>query len=209
MGVVFKARDLKLDRFVALKILPPAMLADPERVRRFEQEGKTASALNHPNIVTIHDIASDGGVRFIVMEYIKGKTLGQMIQPAGMAFKQALPLLIEIADAVATAAAAGITHRDIKPGNIMVTESGHAKLLDFGLAKLSEPALGPLDETVTVAAGRQVYYFDFGTRREKPSYEHPQITGGRKISVSADGRRIAFSNRHTAGVDLMLMENFR
>jgi Tol biopolymer transport system component/predicted Ser/Thr protein kinase len=138
MGVVYKARDTHLDRFVALKVLPPARVADPERKRRFVQEARAASALNHPNIVTIHDIAYEAGVDFIVMEFIAGKTLGQLIGRKGMSLDEALKCGVQIADALAAAHGAGIIHRDLKPGNVMVTDSGLVKVLDFGLAKLAE-----------------------------------------------------------------------
>lgn len=139
MGVVYKARDTRLDRFVALKLLRVQRTADPERKRRFVQEAKAASALNHPNIITVHDIASDADVDFIVMEFISGKTLGQLIGRKGLPLETALKYSVQIADALAAAHGAGIVHRDLKPGNVMVTASGLVKILDFGLAKLSEP----------------------------------------------------------------------
>jgi serine/threonine protein kinase len=138
-GVVYKARDTRLDRLVALKLLRVRPAADPDRKRRFVQEAKAASALNHPNIITVHDIGSDGGVDFIVMEFISGKTLGQLIGRKGLPVETALKYSVQIADALAAAHAADIVHRDLKPGNVMVTASGLVKVLDFGLAKLSEP----------------------------------------------------------------------
>ena len=138
MGVVYKARDSRLDRFVALKVLPLGMMADPERKRRFVQEARAASALNHPNIITIHDIAHDNGIDLIVMEYVSGKTLGRLIGRKGLPLKEALKYAVQIADALAKAHSAGIIHRDLKPSNIMVTENGLVKVLDFGLAKLVE-----------------------------------------------------------------------
>ena len=138
MGIVYKARDTNLDRFVAIKVLPPELVADPDRKRRFVQEAKAASALNHPNIITVHDIASENGREFMVMEYIDGKTLGQLIPRCGMKLNEVLKYAIQIADALAKAHAAGIIHRDLKPGNIMVGEGGLVKVLDFGLAKLIE-----------------------------------------------------------------------
>jgi serine/threonine protein kinase len=148
MGVVYKARDTHLDRFVAIKVLPPERVADPERKRRFVQEARAASALNHPNIITVHDIASEGGRDFMVMEYVAGKTLDQLLGRKGLKLHETLKCGIQIADALAAAHAAGIVHRDLKPGNVMVTESGLVKVLDFGLAKLAEPT-GPEAETVT------------------------------------------------------------
>ena len=138
MGVVYKARDTHLDRFVAIKVLPPEKVADSGRKARFVQEAKAASALNHPNIVHVYDIASDGGVDFIAMEYVAGKTLDQLIPRKGLRLNESLKLAVQIAGAVARAHAAGIVHRDLKPSNIMVDEHGVVKVLDFGLAKLTE-----------------------------------------------------------------------
>src|SRR5215510_14858851 len=150
MGIVYKARDAHLDRFVAIKVLPSELVADPDRKRRFVQEAKAASALNHPNIITIHDIANDNGTDFIVMEYVQGKMLGQLIPRRGMKLNDALKVAIQIADALAKAHAAGIVHRDLKPGNTMVTEEGLVKVLDFGLAKLTEaPQAGDAEKTDT------------------------------------------------------------
>ena len=136
MGVVYKARDTHLDRFVAIKVLPPERVADPERKRRFVQEAKAASALNHPNIITIHDIASEGGRDFIVMEYVQGKTLGQLIGPKGLALRETLSYALQMADALAAAHRVGVIHRDLKPANVMVTGApsgpGLVKVLDFG-----------------------------------------------------------------------------
>ena len=144
MGVVYKSRDTHLDRFVAVKVLPPERVADPERRRRFVQEAKAASALNHPNIITIYDIDQAEGVDFIAMEYVAGKTLGELIGRKGLKLGDALKYGVQIADALSRAHAAGIIHRDLKPGNIMVDEHGLVKVLDFGLAKLTETA--PLGE---------------------------------------------------------------
>src|SRR5512141_213234 len=122
MGVVYKARDTHLDRFVAIKVLPAEKVADPDRKLRFVQEAKAASALNHPNIITIHDINSDQGVDFMVMEYVDGKTLDDVIPAKGLRPPQALKYAVQIADALAKAHGAGILHRDVKPSNVMVTE---------------------------------------------------------------------------------------
>jgi len=139
MGVVWRARDTRLNRIVAIKTLPADKLADEGRKRRFIHEAQAASALNHPNIVTIHEIASEDGTDFLVMEYVDGKTLGQLIPRRGMRLDELLRYAIQTADGLAKAHAAGIVHRDLKPGNIMVTGEGRVKLLDFGLAKLTEP----------------------------------------------------------------------
>src|SRR5512137_1740361 len=145
MGVVYKARDTHLDRLVAIKVLPPEKVADPERKRRFVQEAKAASALNHPNIIHIYDIDQQDGVDYIAMEHVQGKTLGELIGRKGLKLSEALKYGVEIADALSRAHAAGIIHRDLKPGNIMVDEHGLAKVLDFGLAKLAEDAAGGED----------------------------------------------------------------
>jgi serine/threonine-protein kinase len=136
MGEVYRACDVRLDRPVAIKILRPGIIAgDLERKRRFIHEAKAASALNHPNIVTIHDIGETDGTDFIVMEYVDGKTLGELIGRKGLPVEEAMRCAVQIADALGKAHGAGIVHRDIKPSNVMITHAGLAKVLDFGLAK--------------------------------------------------------------------------
>jgi serine/threonine-protein kinase len=149
MGVVYKTRDTHLERLVALKLLPPEKVADVERKRRFVREAKCASAINHPNIVTIYDIDSDAGVGFIAMEYVEGRTLTQLIPPSGLRADQALKYAAQVAGALAAAHSAGIIHRDLKPANVMVTNEGLVKVLDFGLAKLSEPPPGERESAAT------------------------------------------------------------
>jgi len=152
MGVVYRARDTHLDRIVALKVLPAGKVSDPDRKRRFIQEAKAASALNHSGIVTVFDIDEADGISFIAMEYVAGKTLDQLIPRKGMRLNEALRIGIQVADALSRAHAAGIVHRDLKPGNVMVSDDGQVKVLDFGLAKLTEPQEsegGEMARTVT------------------------------------------------------------
>jgi len=139
MGEIYKARDSRLNRIVAVKVLAPGRTRDPQRRRRFIQEAQAASALNHPNIVTIHDILPEGDTQYMVMEHVSGKTLHELIQAGRLPAPQALPIAMQMANALAAAHAAGIIHRDLKPANVMVTASGLVKVLDFGLAKLLDP----------------------------------------------------------------------
>ncbi len=180
MGIVYKAHDSQLDRLVALKTLPPDRAADPERQRRFAQEARAVSALNHPNIVTVYAIDQVDGMHLISMEYVEGEVLARLIGRKGLPLKQALQYGIQIADALAGAHAKGIVHRDLKPTNVMVTSAGAVKVLDFGLAKLTEKpadADGPTRTLQTTQEGQIV-----GTA----AYMSPEQAEGGRVDARSD-----------------------
>jgi len=188
MGEVYRARDPRLGREVAIKVLPAERVADEGRKRRFVQEARAASALNHPNIVTIHEIESAEGVDFIVMEYVPGQTLDGLIPKHGMSLGEALRLAIPIADALACAHTHGIVHRDLKPANVIVTREGVVKVLDFGLAKLVADETDDTGETLSEASGSGPLTHP-GAITGTAGYMSPeQATGGR-----ADARSDIFS----------------
>jgi Tol biopolymer transport system component len=182
MGVVYKAEDTKLGRTIALKVLPPERVADPSRKRRFIQEARAASALNHPNIITIHDIDEADGVHFIAMECVQGKTLDRLIARRGMRVNEALKYAVQIAAALAKAHSAGIVHRDLKPTNVMVTDDGLVKVLDFGLAKLTEPV--PTSDAET-AATRELATEE-GTIVGTVGYMSPEQAEGKPVDARSD-----------------------
>src|SRR5690348_12264864 len=138
MGEVWRARDPRLGRDVAIKVLPDAVAASPERLARFEREAKAVAALNHPNIVVLHSIEEAGGTRFLTMELVEGRDLSSLVSAGGLPLAQVLDMGIALSDALVAAHEKGVVHRDLKPANVMVTREGRLKVLDFGLAKLGE-----------------------------------------------------------------------
>jgi Tol biopolymer transport system component len=182
MGEVFRATDTRLHRTVAIKILPRDKVADPDRKKRFLQEARAASALNHPNIVTLYDIASSNGIDYLVMEYVPGKSLDKLIAPKGLPLAEALNYAQQIANGLAAAHAAGIVHRDMKPGNVMVTAESQTKILDFGLAKLTEHAPGAEGETRT----QESALTEAGTVMGTVAYMSPEQASARPLDHRTD-----------------------
>jgi len=182
MGEVYRARDARLGRELALKVLPEAVAEDRARLARFEQEARAASALNHPNIVTIHDIGREGETAYIAMELVDGKTLREIEASGPQPLKRILNVAAQIADGLAKAHAAGIVHRDLKPENVMVTKDGFAKILDFGLAKLAEPQSGALSAMPTLARPET----HPGTVLGTVSYMSPEQASGEALDFRSD-----------------------
>src|ERR1700745_1853988 len=186
MGEVYRAKDTRLERTVAIKILPAHLSSDPIRKQRFEREAKTISSLNHPHICVLHDVGSQDGISYLVMECVGGETLAKRLEKGPLPLEQVLKYGMQIADALDKAHRSGVVHRDLKPGNIMLTSSG-AKLLDFGLAK---PTMHSTSRaTLTAATPQQTPLTQEGTIVGTFQYMSPEQVEGKEL----DGRSDIFS----------------
>lgn len=214
MGEVYLAEDIRLNRKIALKLLPPHFTVNPDRVRRFEREARAASALNHPNIVTIYEIGQSNTTHFIATEFVDGKTLRQLINDHPFTLKETLSVTIHVAEALRGAHAAGIVHRDIKPENIMIRRDGYVKILDFGLAKLTEQQTTDADlETPTLLQSNP------GLVMGTVQYMSPEQARGKNVGVGTDiwslgivlyellAGRVPFSGETPSHVMVSLMED--
>ena len=181
MGEVYRARDSRPPRDIAIKILPPEFAADPERLLRFEREARAAGTLNHPNIVTIHSVEESGDLRFLTMELVDGQPLSRVIPASGFVLERLLDIAVQLADAVGTAHLGGIVHRDLKPANVMITREGRVKVLDLGLAKLRPLAVAP--DLTTTAPGS---LSEVGQLLGTIAYMSPEQAEGREVDHRSD-----------------------
>ncbi|HET9614413.1 MAG TPA: serine/threonine-protein kinase, partial [Candidatus Limnocylindrales bacterium] len=181
MGEVYRARDSRLGRDIALKVLPEEFGLDKARLARFEQEARAASALSHPNILVVYDVGSADGRAYIAMELVEGKSLRELLEAGAVPLRKGLDLAVQIADGLAKAHGAGIVHRDLKPENVMVSKDGFAKILDFGLAKLAEPARGDVSDLPTAAPATTP-----GTVMGTVGYMSPEQASGNPVDYRSD-----------------------
>jgi len=198
MGELYKARDTRLDRTVALKVLPSGLAAHPERGEHFEREAKSISQLSHPNICTLFDVGEEDGTAFLVMEHLEGETLAERLRRGALPLEQALTLATEIAEALSAAHRQGIIHRDLKPGNVMLVKTG-AKLLDFGLANLRGHGDHPVAETVVSSPTQSGPLTAEGTILGTLHYMAPDQLDGFVVGVEGPALRGSGRNALAAG----------